>query len=626
MNKRYILAFGILVVLLVGMMFVFAGDGEEEFDEEVVEGKSVEEESILSVDNLIEEGVEVENEGISFRVFNEAERDDSGGAYSLQLREGVESFKFGDVEFENIDSSELNEFIFDDDGNLVSVEFTTGEDEGSYKLGKDTCTVPRETYVRYYCGEFVFDSGSVGEIILENDFSEPLVITCGGANIRYLEDGQRFVDTFGIIGDYYFNGHVTLDDSNRITSFYSHDSISVLNPDVEDFSCMLDFHIDCPSSIIIEKYYLDRDKGGTLNFYYEGDFNAEEHSNEDYVYRGENQIILNGNNFEGSFYVNKNTLFGVEPDGGTITLESNGVDVNIFSDGDSSVRIESLVGDYFFEINDNDIYRRVSLHPDSDNIIESDFSMNLHAIEGGDVSSSINYGKGKIISDNYEDYILLQNKLEDVRENKEYLDKPHDYLEERRLLQVTGITRSQNEAYISGVSEFIYGSIDPTVGTSDYNRLENPLNLLSDSSSVYLFEERVKRAPCSEAGWRFYLGLPQEEECFKISSYKPSRGSEDMYYYSASTIPHRFIRDSLFVIGDSEEGVNHVINDPGFEVDLGHITVSKGQDECGSYVSYYDIWDLSPNFMEGFVGKSFEVYDRVYYNPQTLEVIEKVYC
>jgi hypothetical protein len=57
---------------------------------------------------------------------------------------------------------------------------------------------------------------------------------------------------------------------------------------------------------------------------------------------------------------------------------------------------------------------------------------------------------------------------------------------------------------------------------------------------------------------------------------------------------------------------------------LQHYRISIGEDNRGSYISYYDIWDLNvPS--EGNkltkVGHPFEVYDRIYYNPKTGEIL-----
>lgn len=54
---------------------------------------------------------------------------------------------------------------------------------------------------------------------------------------------------------------------------------------------------------------------------------------------------------------------------------------------------------------------------------------------------------------------------------------------------------------------------------------------------------------------------------------------------------------------------------------LGHYTVSKGSDEKGNYISYYD--KFNTNYGAQGIGalKPFEVYGRVYYDPKTNQII-----
>jgi len=55
-----------------------------------------------------------------------------------------------------------------------------------------------------------------------------------------------------------------------------------------------------------------------------------------------------------------------------------------------------------------------------------------------------------------------------------------------------------------------------------------------------------------------------------------------------------------------------------------HYTMSLGEDEEGSYISYYDKWDLDVPFEDegGFFGQPFEIYDRIYYDPETFEMLD----
>ena len=54
----------------------------------------------------------------------------------------------------------------------------------------------------------------------------------------------------------------------------------------------------------------------------------------------------------------------------------------------------------------------------------------------------------------------------------------------------------------------------------------------------------------------------------------------------------------------------------------GTYTVSKGEDEEGPYVSYYDKWDLAPKIAKySRAGQPFDIYGRMYYDPDTYEYL-----
>lgn len=53
---------------------------------------------------------------------------------------------------------------------------------------------------------------------------------------------------------------------------------------------------------------------------------------------------------------------------------------------------------------------------------------------------------------------------------------------------------------------------------------------------------------------------------------------------------------------------------------LANFTLDRGQDERGPYISYYDRYDLDRvPLADRVVGRPFELYDRLYYDPDTLE-------
>jgi hypothetical protein len=57
---------------------------------------------------------------------------------------------------------------------------------------------------------------------------------------------------------------------------------------------------------------------------------------------------------------------------------------------------------------------------------------------------------------------------------------------------------------------------------------------------------------------------------------------------------------------------DYTIMDP-----LRNVKYSTGKDNKGEYLSIYDVYDLKSNPLEGFIGEPYEIYDRLYYNPET---------
>lgn len=153
--------------------------------------------------------------------------------------------------------------------------------------------------------------------------------------------------------------------------------------------------------------------------------------------------------------------------------------------------------------------------------------------------------------------------------------------------------------------------------------------------------------------WRIYLGMEQEHSTFGISDYQPSKSSTDMYYFKSNDYWSRFITSPMNpgaksmpsieaiaaaeILLSAESGLSGKIQFikkyGGLDqktalsnVELANHTVGLGQDEKGSYVYYYDKWDfaggLANNILVKGVGKPFEIYDRLYYDPMTFEPID----
>lgn len=159
-----------------------------------------------------------------------------------------------------------------------------------------------------------------------------------------------------------------------------------------------------------------------------------------------------------------------------------------------------------------------------------------------------------------------------------------------------------------------------------------------------------------EDSFRMFLGLPQKYGTYDVAEYSPGISKDkNKTYYKANSKESR--EGMLKMARYLKEGESRIFGAPGNyspeeaeEFDsavvanmmqqdpkmamisrtdplgaLGQFKISRGRDDKGEYISYYDNWDLNPVGAikdVNFVGKPFEVYDRVYL-PKTEDNAQK---
>ena len=168
---------------------------------------------------------------------------------------------------------------------------------------------------------------------------------------------------------------------------------------------------------------------------------------------------------------------------------------------------------------------------------------------------------------------------------------------------------------LSGLGKFIGGqdrlSKLKTVDDYDKESFESQLNL----------DDMLD--PEQEDLWSMYLGLPQKYKSIEISSYVPTKAKDksETYYKLQDPNHAKWLKEKAkeLKIGESK-----LFTEDDFETDstgqvqhsiasLGTYTLSKGKDDKGEYISYYDKWDLAPSGIDvNAVGKPLEIYDRIY--------------
>lgn len=240
---------------------------------------------------------------------------------------------------------------------------------------------------------------------------------------------------------------------------------------------------------------------------------------------------------------------------------------------------------------------------------------------------------------------------------------PNRARDPQRVLDERGIL-PQQASRNPIVSEMVYNGVIPRAYWSNfpgenYGRWKTGLSVLTGRDFA---PDRTKfDTPDREDAWRMFLGLPQENGTFAISPYRPTRGRGDNTTYyryngveenlkatagNAPTLPYA-IRDLRKMWEENEEKplvkFDSVVStatgnyiDPNQSIwglltsggttnergVMGEFTIDFGEDENGPYLSIYDRWDLgrprSPTKkMSERVGKPFEIYDRIYYDPKT---------
>lgn len=206
-------------------------------------------------------------------------------------------------------------------------------------------------------------------------------------------------------------------------------------------------------------------------------------------------------------------------------------------------------------------------------------------------------------------------------------------------LEHYGVTSEQKNAYRPGLSEGLRRAVDPI---DEYDSTGFIKNIARRAIPQLLGKDLDKRDPQLDDAWRLYLGMPQKHNSFSISDYKPSITKDkqaEPYYYKIKGWFKNFVDQSLEDGQDSKAAVIKSLLDNIDSENQGRIhfdadktmreyTMMHGKDSKGPYISVYDRWDLAPALsdtktmnLEKIVGRPFEIYDRLYYDPKTYEPI-----
>ncbi|MFA6135818.1 MAG: hypothetical protein WC705_00405 [Candidatus Paceibacterota bacterium] len=213
-------------------------------------------------------------------------------------------------------------------------------------------------------------------------------------------------------------------------------------------------------------------------------------------------------------------------------------------------------------------------------------------------------------------------------------DNPHkkpetfDEMVQRAKIEMAtkGITSEQAATYKPIMSNVLHRGVHP------FGYKPHGADILKNLIEGRAISENAEGG--REDAWRLYLGLPQRNDTFGISDYKPSKSKDDIYYYKINSFSEKLSKFNPETIKRLVDGAHRNKGKSIYEWDdwfvsvgfaewiMKNYVISAGEDKNGSYISYWDRWDLDvPIERDGLIGKPFEIYDRIYYNPETFEVL-----
>jgi hypothetical protein len=178
--------------------------------------------------------------------------------------------------------------------------------------------------------------------------------------------------------------------------------------------------------------------------------------------------------------------------------------------------------------------------------------------------------------------------------------------------------------------EKIYNSISPFGYDNALDRMGDVFRSKKkdrniDGISSKEVEETLSREfPDRMDAWAMYLGLPQKNNSFISSEYKPSKSTDSNAKYYKYTDSKKLDENfnaakSWFDEGKDVDKILKEMKNRNSSHALGNIKMDYGEDKKGKYVSFYDKWDIHPfekldkdlGSMLG-VGQPWEFYDRKY--------------
>lgn len=203
------------------------------------------------------------------------------------------------------------------------------------------------------------------------------------------------------------------------------------------------------------------------------------------------------------------------------------------------------------------------------------------------------------------DYVTRNMDINTVRRNL------YDYLNPRGY---EATPKANMERFVNAINKKPDGDIRQNVLMDGYGY--DPY--LDDIWATYLnIPEKDRHTYFNNPVWNEGLGVKKVIP----SKYKPTKGNENHKYFTLTNINNKEL-EQLVREGAKLDYNQSTTSEALYHPFLTH-TISKGRDNKGTYVSFYDLWDVAPingtkeyqgNYSDqsGGIGQPIHFYDRIY--------------
>ena len=177
----------------------------------------------------------------------------------------------------------------------------------------------------------------------------------------------------------------------------------------------------------------------------------------------------------------------------------------------------------------------------------------------------------------------------------------------------------------SKLDQRIYNAVGPYFYSTNKATIKQTAKNIVKNKTYFGEEGRQKEDPYFNEMFKYALGSGdlKDMEHFQASPYKPSVSDDSKAEYLRIKNLDRkgFIKDNQEFLKDSGTTKSNIVSSqlpvttPGITPGhtFGNLTMSKGQDDKGKYVSVYDKWDFANKSANRFLDRKPEMYDRIYY-------------